>query len=556
MAKFVEKEGDVVDVLGDGTLIKTCVHPGKGTGRPPKGATLHVHYVGTLATGTQFDSSRERDEPITFVIGTGQVIKGWEHGFLTMRKGERSTLKIHHSLAYGEEGKAPVIPPAATLIFDVELLSWTSMEDISANKTKTIMKQTIKPAENEYTKPVYESELSVVVHTASKHTPNNFEEEQLENDPTTIKSSTFKRTTVTLGEDDVPSHMETILKSMTTGETARYIVEVNQPTVPIPNWKDTIGLEDSEFIILTVTLEHFTSPKQVYECPDNASKIAEGEKRKAAGNALYKGKHFKRAAAKYEAGLAFVDGDDAQLLQAKLPLLTNLAAVQIEMQQNFFAVKNCEKALEIDPKNMRAILRKAKANRMRAEFEAAEADANYALSIDPNNKDAKAELVLIAKVLKDQKKKEKQTFSGMFDKLAKKAPIKEAGSAVAAKEEPDLDFQDNVPKTLFINACLIPEAIGEYRINMKKLHRSSPYWERVGEGPETVWKIFSDPHGKWKFGINEMESGLGYVKAKDAHEKKTMPHEVAEWMQVGESMLHFFFLQNLEIKKWDLLIST
>lgn len=88
-----------------------------------KGATVSVHYKGQLLDGTVFDSSYKRKQPIDFSIGVGQVIPGWDEGIQLLKVGDKARFVIPSNLAYGESGAGGVIPPSATLIFDVELMS-------------------------------------------------------------------------------------------------------------------------------------------------------------------------------------------------------------------------------------------------------------------------------------------------------------------------------------------------------------------------------------------------------------------------------------------------
>jgi FKBP-type peptidyl-prolyl cis-trans isomerase len=94
-----------------------------GTGESPKpGQTVIVHYTGWLTNGSKFDSSIDRGQPFEFQIGKGQVIKGWDEGVMSMKIGGKRKLTIPADLGYGARGAGGLIPPGATLIFEVDLL--------------------------------------------------------------------------------------------------------------------------------------------------------------------------------------------------------------------------------------------------------------------------------------------------------------------------------------------------------------------------------------------------------------------------------------------------
>ncbi|KAG6478260.1 hypothetical protein ZIOFF_061695 [Zingiber officinale] len=188
MMDLPDDESPTLDVgeekeIGKQGLKKKLVKKGDGWETPEVGDEVEVHYTGTLLDGTKFDSSRDRGTPFKFKLGQGknycirfqimkllkaleallcqgrhhahqvvvvstiwgQVIKGWDQGIKTMKKGENAIFTIPPELAYGESGSPPTIPPNAILQFDVELLSWSSVKDIC--KDGGIIKKILKAGE-------------------------------------------------------------------------------------------------------------------------------------------------------------------------------------------------------------------------------------------------------------------------------------------------------------------------------------------------------------------------------------------------------------------------
>lgn len=108
----------------DKGVLKEIIKEGEGDATPTTGCKVKVHYTGTLLDGTKFDSSKDRDKPFKFDLGRGSVIKAWDIGVASMKKGEVAILTCAPEYAYGKSGSPPLIPPDATLKFEVSIYKY------------------------------------------------------------------------------------------------------------------------------------------------------------------------------------------------------------------------------------------------------------------------------------------------------------------------------------------------------------------------------------------------------------------------------------------------
>nr|XP_023016814.1 FK506-binding protein 2 [Leptinotarsa decemlineata] len=118
--------------------IEVLYKPETCENKSKNGDMLTMHYTGTLTDGTKFDSSLDREQPFSFQLGVGQVIKGWDQGLTDMCVGERRKLTIPPNLGYGDAGAGNVIPGKATLIFEVELINIGEAQQTTTNVFKEI----------------------------------------------------------------------------------------------------------------------------------------------------------------------------------------------------------------------------------------------------------------------------------------------------------------------------------------------------------------------------------------------------------------------------------
>ena len=123
-------------------LNLTITKPGDAVYFPKQFDSISMHYIGYLADGSMFDNSYQRGQPVNFILGGGHVIEGWERILPMLSKGEKARITVPPHLAYGDRGYPPVIPPLATLTYEIELLTFTSCTH--QNIGETMVKNTLE----------------------------------------------------------------------------------------------------------------------------------------------------------------------------------------------------------------------------------------------------------------------------------------------------------------------------------------------------------------------------------------------------------------------------
>ncbi|XP_064604000.1 peptidyl-prolyl cis-trans isomerase FKBP4-like [Liolophura sinensis] len=392
----------------DGGVLKKILREGTGSETPGKGDTVYVHYVGTLLDGTKFDSSRDRNELFDFKLGMGSVIKAWDIGVASMKKGELALLTCKPEYAYGESGSGPVIGPNATLVFEVELFRWEG-EDISEERDGGVTRRVIRKGEG-YKTP--NEGATVDVHITGRYNDAIFDDRNVQ---------------FILGEGeelDICPGLEQALKKFVNKEHSKLWIKSKHAFGKEGSAKFNIP-PDAD-IVYEVEMTNFEKAKEAWEM-DTAEKLNQSELVKQKGTDFFKAGKYKQAINYYKKIVKFLETESAlegeETSRHKSLLLAahlNLAMCQLKLQDYQQAEKECENALEIDAKNEKGLFRRGMARLKQNEYESAIEDFREVLKIDPNNKAARKELSLATQKLKQFRDKEKKLYAGMFTKLAAK----------------------------------------------------------------------------------------------------------------------------------------
>ncbi|XP_026031830.1 peptidyl-prolyl cis-trans isomerase FKBP4 [Astatotilapia calliptera] len=407
-------EGEDITPKKDGGVLKVIKREGTSTELPMSGDKVFVHYVGTLLDGTHFDSSRDRGEKFSFELGKGQVIKAWDIGVATMKIGELCQLICKPEYAYGSAGSPPKIPPSATLVFEVELFEFRG-EDITEEEDGGIIRRIITKGEG-YSKPNEGAAVEVTVIGTCDDSV--FDERELK----------FE-----IGDGEsfgLPAGVEKAIMAMEQGEEAVFTIKPKYGFGNAGNAK--FNIPGGATLQYKIKLTAFEKAKESWEM-NISEKLEQSSIVKEKGTQYFKEGKYKHASVQYkrivswlehESGLSEEDDKKAKALQLAAHL--NLAMCFLKLQEPNKALEHCDKSMELDASNEKALFRRGEALFGMNEFEKARDDFQKVVQLYPANKAAKNQVLLCQKRIKEQHEKDKRIYANMFQKFAERDSKKEA----------------------------------------------------------------------------------------------------------------------------------
>eukprot|EP01094_Clydonella_sp_ATCC50884_P006378 TRINITY_DN154_c0_g1_i1.p1 TRINITY_DN154_c0_g1~~TRINITY_DN154_c0_g1_i1.p1 ORF type:complete len:416 (+),score=149.24 TRINITY_DN154_c0_g1_i1:70-1317(+) len=401
-----QEEAEWEDVEDNGKLKKKIIKEGTGWERPRKGAEVHVHYTGRLHdTGDVFDSSVDHGEEFSFKLGKGQVIKGWDEGVKTMKKGEKALFVIDSEYGYGEHGHGDKIPKNATLEFEIELLSWISEEPVTDDKK--VLMRTIEDGEG-WDRPKDESTCIVHYKGRVKGTDEVFEDTRIDH-PDGM--------TVIVGNEHVIPGIEKALEKLKKGAKVELFVdpaygygEAGAPEKNVP---------PGAHLVYELELVSFEKAKESYAMQGD-ERVATCEQCKLRGNTAFKDGRLTLALTEYKRATKYIDNgtyseeekERKHALEAQVR--ANMAAVYLKLKNYSLAQQEATKTLEIEHRNVKALYRRAVALGHQQYYEDALRDLSQVLELDPHNAEAKRLREAITKRKAAQDNKDRSMFARML----------------------------------------------------------------------------------------------------------------------------------------------
>ncbi|XP_026330184.1 FK506-binding protein 59 isoform X2 [Hyposmocoma kahamanoa] len=419
-------EGVDITKEQDRGVLKRIIKEGEGTDTPNTGCQVTVHYTGTLLDGTKFDSSKDRDEPFEFPLGKGQVIKAWDIGVATMKKGEVCVLTCAPEYAYGAAGSPPKIPPNSTLQFEVEMIDW-KVEDLSPNKNKGILRHIIEQGSG------FDSPNDGALVTVEL-------EGKLLSDGKVFDTRTVTFTIGEGSENNICEGVERALEKFQKGEKSRLTIQPKYAFKSEGNAE--LGVPPNSAVEYVVTLKNFEKAKEIWSM-DGSEKLEQAKLFKEKGTNYFKGGKNQLAIKMYKRVVSLVDDmpadnseSDENKNQAKEYLVSthlNLALVYLKVTppHHFEAREHANKALKHDDNNVKGLFRRGQALLGLGEAHEAIKDFQKIVDLEPGNKAAANQIIVCRTTIQKQKQKEKAMYANMFDKFAKKDSEVTVGEAAS-----------------------------------------------------------------------------------------------------------------------------
>lgn len=386
-----------------------------------QGCKVKLHYCGTLLDGTKFDSSFDRNDPFEFSLGKGSVIKAFDMGIATMKKGEKCILTCGPEYAYGASGSPPNIPPHATLKFELEMLGWKG-EDISPKGDDGIERYVIKAGEKKKTP---NDGAHVSIHMAGKYENRVFDERDIE---------------FNIGEGSevgVIAGVELALEKFHQNETSRLII---QPEYAFgAEGHKQFEVPPNAVVEYEVTLKEFEKEPESWKL-DKEQSLVQAKIFKEKGTNYFKASKFSLALKMYEKSQSFMSNcsmDEEEAKQVMLAIHLNKALCYQKLF-NFDQAKDavrtqiiflrfifysfdffqCTEALRLDPNIVKALYRRGQCDLSLGDFEKALDDFANVRLLEPENKAAINQETICKQKIKEYKEKQKKIYAHMFSKFA------------------------------------------------------------------------------------------------------------------------------------------
>ncbi|KAK3575362.1 hypothetical protein QTP86_025488, partial [Hemibagrus guttatus] len=372
--------------------------------KPMIGDKVHVHYTGKFLNGKKFDSSHDHKEPFVFSVGKGQVIKAWDIGVRSMQKGEVCLLMCKPEYAYGSVGSPPKIPPNSTLLFEVELLSFRGEE---LAEDGGIIRR-IKVKGEGYNNP--NDGATVHVHLEGRCCGRLFDS----------RDATF-----VVGESEdigIPLGVDRAMEKMQKGE---YCLLYLKPKYGYgKEGKPELEIGPNAELLYEVTLKDFQKAKESWEM-DLSEKLEQAVLVKQKGTQYFKAGRYYQAVIQYQRIVTWLEmeygagKEQQQAIQALLLVANlNLALCYLRLHEYSQAVESCNKVVELDSMNEKALYRRGEARLLRNEFSLALVDFRQVLQVNPSNRAARCRITVCQRKIREHHERDKKIYANMFQRFA------------------------------------------------------------------------------------------------------------------------------------------